>query len=72
MISREGLWHGRTKQMRLREKNEIKKLINGGLALFIGEVALNAFGGKFDNFSLLICYTRASVYEMSDDLGHSI
>ena len=53
----------------LREKNEIKKSINGGLALFIGEMALNNFGGKFDNFSLLIRYTRALVYKMSDDLG---
>ena len=67
---------GRVKELTmlplLREKNEIKKLINGGLALFIGEVALNNFGGKFDNFSLLIRYTRALVYETSDDLGCSI
>ena len=48
--------------MRLRE----------GLAILIGEVALNAFRGKFNIFPLFICYTRALVYETSDDLGRLI
>ena len=59
--------------MRLREKNEIKKVIKGGLAILIGEAALNAFRGKFNNiFPLFIYYTRASVYETLDDLGRLI
>lgn len=52
MISGEGLWLRRTKEVRLREKNEIKKVIKGGLAELIGEVALNALKGKFNNFPI--------------------
>ena len=62
MISGEELWLGRMKQVRLRE----------GLAILIGEVALNAFRGKFNIFPLFICYARALVYETSDDLGRLI
>ena len=72
MISGEELWLRRMKQVRLREKNEIKKVSKGGLAILIGEVALNAFRGKFNIFPHFICYTRASVYETSDDLGRLI
>ena len=72
MVSREGLWLGRMKKVRLREKNEIKKVIKGGLAVLIGEVALNAFRGKFNIFPLFIHYTCALVYETSNNLGHLI
>ena len=72
MILGEELWLGRMKQVRLREKNEIKKVIKGGLAILIGEVALNAFRGKFNIFPIFICYTCASVNETSDDLGRLI
>ena len=58
--------------MRLREKNEIKKVIKGGLAVLIGEVALNAFRGKFNIFPLFIHYTCALVYETSNNLGRLI
>ena len=72
MVSREGLWLGRMKKVRLREKNEIKKVIKGGLAVLIGEVALNAFRGKFNIFPLFIHYTCALVYETSNNLGRLI
>jgi len=58
--------------VRLREKNEIKKVIKGGLAVLIGEVALNAFRGKFNIFPLFIHYISASVYETSNNLGRLI